>query len=318
MRADRLLRILLMLNSHQPVTANQLAERMEVSKRTIYRDIDDLNGAGIPIYAVRGQQGGFLLNRELRERLSFLNHAEIRDLFINRLPGPLIDLGAGKNFETALRKILEGLPVKHRHEADQLYKRVHLDPVHWFQEKESVPWLPAIESAMWENRCIQLTYSFNRRVLQPQIVRPYGLVAKSNIWYMVGATASEMDIHVYRVSQVQYVKVTSERFVCPKAFDLAQYWIKWCLEHEHSQAYSVIVKVPKRHVARVQEKLGNRIQHIDSPFTRNGKMVFNVHFLSEEDALGHLLQLGERVKVIEPDELGEKMVNRAKQILSLY
>jgi len=221
LRADRLLSLLLLLQARGRMTAQELAERLEVSERTIYRDIGALSSAGIPVYTESGPGGGCELVDGYQTKLTGLTTAEVRALFLLSLSGPLADLGLDRALDDALLKLSAALPITARSDAAQVRQRIHMDTTAPDQANRALPYLGLIQEAVWQDRTLQLTYGRYVR----QDFEPYGLVSKANVWYLVGTTAGEMQ--VLRVSRIQAAELTAQRFVRPDTFDLANYWTEW-------------------------------------------------------------------------------------------
>ena len=224
MRADRLLSILLLLQTRGRMTARELAEQLEVSERTIYRDIEALSTAGIPVYAERGPGGGCTLLDGYQTRLTGLTEAEVRALFLLNMAGPLADLGLSKALDDALLKLSAALPAAQRHGAEQVRQRIHLDTTE-SQGEETMSHLQTIQEAIWQDRKLVLTYCESNGTLSQQLVEPFGLVSQANAWYLVGAVVGERQ--VFRVSRVQAVSMTEEQFTLPASFDLPLYWAEY-------------------------------------------------------------------------------------------
>ncbi len=161
MRADRLLSILLLLQARGRMTARELAERLEVSERTIYRDLDALSSAGVPIYAERGPGGGCELLDGYQTKLNGLTEMEVRALFLLSVSGPLVDLGLGKALEDALLKLSTALPASYRSNAELVRQRIHLDTAPSYSSEMKAPHLHIIQDALWQDRKLHLTYFLN-------------------------------------------------------------------------------------------------------------------------------------------------------------
>lgn len=201
MRADRLLSILLLLQVHRRVTARDLAKRLEVSQRTILRDMDALSGCGVPVMAERGAGGGWSLVDGYQTKLTGLNAAEIQSLFLAKPAGLLADLGLQQDAEAALIKIQASLPASARPQADFVRQRIHVDTRGWRDPAESIACLPVLLDALWRER--QLRFVYARVLCEPGERTPYplGLVAKGSTWYRIAAVEGEP--RTYRVSRIR-------------------------------------------------------------------------------------------------------------------
>src|SRR3954447_10877315 len=257
MRADRLVAMLMLLQARGRMTARDLAEELEVSERTVYRDVDALSIAGVPIYAERGPGGGCALLDGYRTNLTGLNEAEVRALFLQNAPAPLSDLGLGKAVNAAMLKLSAALPAAHRQDVELMRQRIHLDSAEWFRHEEPVPYLPMIQEAVWQECRVDMVYRRADGQQSRQYVEPYGLVAKASIWYFVGSSAAQSHVYgvsrvktarkqlrTYRVSRVLSAELTQEHFERPSGFDLPSYWAEWSREFEKSlPSYPVNVRV---------------------------------------------------------------------------
>ncbi|MFL5691335.1 MAG: helix-turn-helix transcriptional regulator [Ktedonobacteraceae bacterium] len=234
MRADRLLSILLLLQTRGRMTARELAEHMEVSERTIYRDIEALGMAGIPVYTERGPGGGCTLLDGYQTRLTGLTEAEIRALFLLNMAHPLADLGLDKALDDALLKLSAALPMAQRQEAEQVRQRIYLDTTTPQSSKPIAQHLQTLQAAIWQDRKLALSYHAGDGTLSEQLVEPYGLVSTPQAWYLVGAVNGEKQ--VFCVSHLHEVASTAEAFARPTCFDLSLYWTEYC---QQTQAYSL-------------------------------------------------------------------------------
>jgi predicted DNA-binding transcriptional regulator YafY len=316
MRADRLLSILLLLQVHRRLTARELARRLEVSERTIHRDMEALSGAGVPVTAARGVGGGWMLLEGYRTNLTGLNEAEIQALFLTRPPRLLADLGLDKAAEAGLIKLLAALPATHQRGAEDVRQRIHVDAAGWRQSDEAVPWLPLLQEAIWQERKLRFTYERGADAVE-RLADPLGLVAKGSVWYLVAAV--EGTIRTYRVSRIQRATLTDEPCVRPPDFDLASYW-------EQSTA-SFITNLP-RYPATLRadpailpwmRQAGRyaRIEREDPPDT-DGWVRLAMVFEDEHSACEYALSFGARIEVLEPLALREQVLRAAAGIVALY
>src|SRR5881409_1647000 len=184
MRASRLVSLLLLLQARGGMTASDLAHELEVSVRTIHRDVEALGAAGVPIYAERGPAGGIRLVDGYRTRLTGMTSEEAQALFLSGLPGPAAELGLGTVVSAAQLKVLAALPPELRARASRVTQRFHLDAPGWFRSAEAVSHLEQLAEAVWDGRRIEIRYRRADRV-QNRVVEPLGLVLKGGIWYLV-------------------------------------------------------------------------------------------------------------------------------------
>jgi predicted DNA-binding transcriptional regulator YafY len=180
-RADRLLSILLLLQTHRRMTARELATRLELSERTVYRDMDALSAVGVPVSTERGKGGGCLLLDGYRTNLTGLNDAEIQALFLTNAPRLLADLGLRRAGEAALIKLLATLPAVSRRDAEFVQQRILVDTAGWNRPEEAIPSLPILQEAIWQERKVRLTYRRPNSTPGERLVDPLGLVAKGSL-----------------------------------------------------------------------------------------------------------------------------------------
>src|SRR5690348_14541225 len=223
MRASRLVSILLLLQARGRMTAGQLATELEVSVRTIYRDVESLHAAGIPLYGDAGWSGGYQLLDGYRTHLTGLTTDEAESMFLAGLPGPAAELGLGAVVTAAQLKLLAALPPELRDRAGRIRERFHLDAPGWFRDTDDVPHLAAIAGAVWEQRRIRVRY---HRAWRPADVtrelEPLGLVLKAGIWYLVAQESGQP--RSYRVTRILHLEVLDTEFERPADFDLAAFW----------------------------------------------------------------------------------------------
>ena len=221
MRASRLLSILMLLQLRERLTAEALAAEFEVSVRTIYRDIDKLAEAGVPVYADRGPGGGFRLIDGYRTRLTGLAADEVEALLMIGLPGPAAALGMGPAASNASRKMLASLPRSSSDAAGRIGARFHLDPVEWYRDDEPLQQLPAIARAVLDQTALAMTYD-SWRGIRERVVEPLGLVLKAGAWYLVAR--SDGVARIYKVANILRHELRDTHFERPADFDLATWW----------------------------------------------------------------------------------------------
>lgn len=319
MRASRLLSILTTLQARGQVTAQALAADCEVSVRTIYRDMDALSAAGIPVYAERGAEGGYRLLDGYRVRLNGLSVREAEALFLTGLSGPAADLGLGAAMAAAQTKLLVALPPEVRAGAERMRTRFHLDAPAWFAEAEQPRHLQEIAAAVWEERRIRLRYR-SWKAEKKRVVEPLGLVLKSGTWYLVAQVDGQA--RTYRVSRILDLAATEQRFTRPLDFDLGAYW--------QAQTRRLEADIHRyRAVVRLSPWAVEMLAYLTSPFVhahaaidetadaegwRRG--VLPVGSLREAEI--QLLRFGASVEVLAPPELRARMAEVAGEIGRLY
>lgn len=320
MRADRLLSILMLLQTKGQMTAQQLANQMEVSTRTIYRDLDALSAAGVPVYAERGPNGGCTLLESYRTNLTGLREAEVRALFMLTVPGLVTDLGVEKEAENALLKLTAALPAPFQGDAERVQQRLHLDPTAWFQPDEPIPFLRLLQEAVWSQQRVRMDYRQGNGRWIKRLIEPHGLVAKAGVWYVV-SRAQGTYMQIYRVSRIQEAELTNGRFTRQSDFDLADYWQAWVARLEKRQEIvAVTLRVAQGGLPMLQRLLGDAIhQHVAmAENDAQGQLVLRLTFGSLEEASRQLLGLGTAVMVLDPPELRQQMRDQAEQIVAAY
>ncbi|MBD2093504.1 YafY family transcriptional regulator [Microcoleus sp. FACHB-1515] len=317
MRADRLLSILMLLQVHSRLTTRELAERLEVSERTIHRDMDALSSAGVPVVAERGKGGGWGLMEHYQTTLTGLNLAEIQALFLPKPTHLLADLGWSQAFEAALLKLLAALPAANRQQAEVVSQRIHVDPTGWHHWEEEMSAFPVLQIAIWQERQVYLSYERGNGKQVERLVNPLGLVAKGSIWYLVAAV--EEEVRSYRISRVQNAALTDFHCVRPTGFNLADYWQRSMVEFQANlPSYHVIVRVAPE--AMPWLRYGGyfaRIERIDAP-DAEGWIPVLLRFDIEKAACAYVLGFGAQMEVIEPLELRDRVLQAAKEAIAFY
>lgn len=319
MRADRLISILLLLQARGRLTAGELSEQLEVSERTIYRDLEALGIAGVPIYSEHGPGGGYALLDSYRTTLTGLNEAEVRTLFLSGVYGPLADLGLADALEVALLKLSAALPEAQQRRAERMRQRIHLDAIPWFQTRESVPHLQTLQEAIWDDQSVRITYRRSDGEVREYTIDPYGLVAKSHIWYVVAKR--DVGMRVFRVSRIQTLTITAEYFERPADFDLAAYWIDWCRNFEMGlQRWPVTIRISPALAPRLRELWGEWAQTLldAAPAAADGWHQIVVNYDSLEWAASSILPYGGQIEVIDPPELRKMLIDTATSMVQLY
>ena len=320
MRADRLISIVMLLQTHEKMTAEELARAMEVSPRTIYRDITAINVAGIPVYTERGPQGGIALIESYRTTLTGIKEDEAKALFMMSIPEALNDLGMGKNLKTALLKMAAALPNIHKSIMTETQQRIYLDSSGWIPREEPLHHLEIIHRAIWGDKLLIVMYQgrFNTQI--ECTIAPYGLVSKQNVWYLVGIV--EHYIRVIMVKDILEVTVTNESFIREKYFDLVLEWKKWCKAYQdHRPVFIAKIKVNPELFKNLDFYLGENIEYQISETNQRdetGWKEVSILFDNFIQARKYILSLGRAAQVLEPEPLKLSIIDYAEQILDSY
>ena len=318
MRADRLFSIVLLLQAHHQLTSRDLASRLEVSERTIHRDMEALSGAGIPVIAARGSGGGWSLLGEYRTTITGLTEAEIQSLFVTKPTKLLADLHLQKAADGAQLKLLASLPSAFRRGAEQTRQRIHVDVSGWSRREEAVPFLPILQEALWLERKLKITYERGENS-EPveRLLSPLGLVAKGSVWYLVASI--DESVRSYRVSRISEAEILDDAAPIPSDFNLADYW-------EHSAStfkrsvpnYLATFWVSPSVLLRLTfAGRFARVNETEETDARGWKKV-HVGFDVEEMACEYAVSFGPNLEVIEPLSLREKVVAMTKATLEFY
>jgi predicted DNA-binding transcriptional regulator YafY len=318
MRADRLLSILLLLQVQQRITARELAKRLEVSERTIHRDMEALGMAGVPVTAERGTHGGWSLLEAYRTNLTGLNEAEVQTLFLSNSTRLLSDLGLRKAADAALIKLLAAIPTVSRQNAEYVRQRIYIDATSWHAtEHDDLSSLALLQEALWREHKLLIAYQRSDTVAVERLVDPLGLIAKGSTWYLVAAI--EREIRTYRVSRITRATLQEQASERPLDFDLAAYWTQSSARFVAAMPrYPVTVRVAPDVLERISHA-GRyaRIEHMHAP-DAEGWIELALCFEMEEAACGYLLSFGVRVEILEPLALRAQVITLAENVAAFY
>lgn len=313
MRADRLLRIVFRLQGQGLVPASTLARELEVSTRTIRRDMESLSIAGIPVYSVRGGAGGWALVDDYRTSLTGLSTAEALATIVGQPRGLLSDLGLDDPGEDLVAKLLAAVAPAAREQAEHARQRIHVDPdLYWEPTaKNPAPLVRRLLAATWDNHVVDLQYGGRGGTIR---VAPLGLVRKATRWYLIGQAQNE--IRTYRVSRIHQLTTTEDTFSRPAGFDLAAHW------HESKTDY---VRRFGSYPVRLRLR-GEALSRAGWAYARKKKFSepddqgwVDAEFDTEDwdGAIGLVGSLGADVIVLEPDQLRRAAVANASRLLEL-
>jgi predicted DNA-binding transcriptional regulator YafY len=320
MRADRLISIIMLLQTRERMTAEELAQELEVSPRTIYRDIYALEVAGIPIYTNRGPGGGITLLESYRTTLTGMREEELQALSMLNVPQALVDLGMGAKLKSALLKLAVTLPSAQQHMQAHLQQRVYLDATAWDDPAAPSPHLGTIHQAIQQDKRIHLEYQGRFETRLEFIAEPIGLVAKMNTWYLVGRTSGFL--RVFNMDDILTVRILNEEFMRPDDFDLAEFWAEWCKStREQRSFYPVRVALTPSLFEKLPFYLGEAVKFfvgetimIDGQEWRIAIIHYDIFFRARES----ILNFGRSAWVLEPEALRCSVQDFAQQIVNMY
>lgn len=323
MRASRLLSIMLTLSVRDQVAAAELAAELEVSVRTIYRDVEALSAAGVPVYATRGRAGGVRLLPGFRTRLTGLTADDADAMLLSGLPGAAAELGLGGVLAATQLKLLAALPPQLRERAQRSRDRFHLDAPGWLRDGETPPCLAEIADAAWAQRVVDVRYEKADRSVVDRVLQPLGLVLKAGSWYLVAnAVGSDAGPRTYRVIRVQAAAAREQTFDRPAGFDLAGFWTHYQRDYEQ-RVYRESAQI--RLSPRGRELLfllgtapARRARAGLGEPDGDDWATTTLPIESHQHALHALLQLGEHVEVLGPPQLRELVATAARRTAERY
>ncbi|MFI1756987.1 helix-turn-helix transcriptional regulator [Streptomyces sp. NPDC020571] len=325
MRAARLIKMVLLLQSRPTMTAAELARELEVSERTVTRDAQALSEAGVPVYAERGRAGGYRLVGGYRTRLTGLARGEAEALFLSGVPGALREMGLEDAASAARLKVSAALLPSLRDASRTAAQRFHLDAPNWFREPETPELLPAVADAVWDDRRVAARY----RRGTDEVVRdlePYGLVLKAGTWYLcarVAGAGGDGPFRVYRIDRFTAVDAGEERFTRDDGFDLPAFWAERAEQFARSILRAeVVVRLSERGVRALPyavDALSAReaLEGAEAP-DAEGWVTVTLPVESEDVAHTQLRGLGPEVEVLAPAALRERFARDARRLAGLY
>ena len=325
MRADRLLSMLMILQSRGKTSAQELANELEVSKRTIYRDVIALSISGVPVYTEKGPGGGIALVDKYRSDLTGLTKEEVRALFMISVPPAVTELGLDQQLRAAMLKLSSALSSSMQTDERSLRQRIYIDPTPW-EDKPQPGFgvdLKTLQEAVWDSQTLEIRHKSRlRQDLEPvvSIIQPYGLVAKSGKWYLIGKR--EDHINVTRVDLIVGVQPIGKIFDRPEDFDLISFWKSHCKDKmENRFIFTATVVAQRDKLDWILWVLGDRVQSRileGKPHGRQDLIIIELDFDHFFASLKGILGLGNVVEVLEPVALRFSIRDYADQILLKY
>jgi predicted DNA-binding transcriptional regulator YafY len=324
MRAARLIKMVLLLQSRPSMTAAELAGELEVSERTITRDAQALSEAGVPVYADRGRAGGYRLIGGYRTRLTGLGRSEAEALFLSGVPGALREMGLEDAASAARLKVSAALMPSLRDASQNASQRFHLDAPGWFKETPAPELLPEVADAVWDDRRVTARYRRQEAEVEREL-EPYGLVLKAGVWYLcarVPASGSAA-YRVYRIDRFTAISPGDDRFVRDEEFDLPGFWEERAAQFERAILKAeVVVRLSEagvRQLPYATERASAReaMESAGEPDAA-GWVRVTLPVENEDVAYTQLMALGPEAEIVEPAGLRERFARAAARMASRY
>ena len=321
MRASRLLSILMLLQTRGRLGAPTLARELQVSVRTVYRDVDHLSSAGVPVWAEIGRGGGICLREGWRTQLTGLTAPEARSVFLAGLPGPAAELGLGEAMAAAQLKLLAALPESTQADAQRAARCFHLDPVDWFRAAAPPAHLQAVADAVWQHRRLAMRYE-SWQATRDRVVEPLGLVLKAGTWYFAARSVGGSEPRAYRLAAIESLQVTDESFDPPPRFDLAAWWRASTARFEAgvytATARLWVTETGFARLLRFSPAVAAAANDSAAPVDREGWAEVEVPIESIHHAAVEMQRLGAEAEVLAPAALRTAMAEGAARLAALY
>ncbi|MDG5804185.1 WYL domain-containing protein [Streptomyces ossamyceticus] len=341
MRAARLIKMVLLLQSRPSMTAAELARELEVSERTVTRDAQALSEAGVPVYADRGRAGGYRLIGGYRTRLTGLARSEAEALFLSGVPGALREMGLEDAASAARLKVSAALLPSLRDASRTASQRFHLDAPSWFKEPKTPELLPVVADAVWDDRRITARYRRGDTEVERRL-EPYGLVLKAGIWYLcarvtdsaapsvpgartdTGSGTRSAPFRTYRIDRFSTVETEDARFTRDEDFDLPAYWDHQAERFARSILHAeVVVRLSPEGVRRLPHVVDpvparDALAATDGAPDAHGWTTVTLRVESEDVARTQLTALGAEVEVLAPENLRSRFAEDARRLAELY
>jgi len=319
MKAERLIKILIILQQGETITTRRIANELEVSERTIHRDMESLSLIGIPVYSERGKNGGWRLVDRWKQSLSYLTEKEIISLFLPTPEKIITELNLEISVEDLKQKLLLSVPEQMKKSATSIWERIYIDTDTWRGSENDVSNLKFVQQAVMEDRKIKMQYKKGNGEERIYVLNPLGLVAKGSTWYMV-AINSEGEYRNFKLSRTINLCLLEEHFIRPAEFILSNYWRN--SKKQFIQAlpeYEVEVKVSRSIIERIMftDRFA-RLKQINNGQSNKKWIKAQLSFPTKEEAINFILGFGNQMKLVAPAELQYELIAKAKQVIQLY
>jgi predicted DNA-binding transcriptional regulator YafY len=318
MRAERLIAILMALQRAQALTAGELAQRLGVSVRTIFRDVDALSTMGVPVYTEQGRGGGIRLVEGYSSDLTGLSSGEAEALALIASPAGIGVRDLAAPTRTALDKLAAAVPSMHQLRAQHARGRLLFDTKPWFRSYDASPYLDSLRAAIWKDECLNINYRRSNQEVRDYLVEPYALVVKVDTWYLIGRVKRET--RVFRISRMLSLQATGTHFTRDSEFDLQKFWSHWCEKFEKNppNSFPVELQISAKGKEQLLNSFGHwfrqRLEPLGDQF--KGRKPVTLDFDREETALRILFDLVFEADIVSPVTLRRKLRNQAKRVVA--
>ncbi|AIQ36121.1 helix-turn-helix transcriptional regulator [Paenibacillus sp. FSL R5-0345] len=317
MRLHRLIAILLLVESRGKMKANDLAQALETSVRSIYRDIDVLAEAGIPLLSTPGPNGGISLMKGYTVNLSQLHEEDVINLY---LTGMGIHTGghthSGLKLKTTLLKLEKTLPASYQTDIQKAQKRFYFDNTPWWSERLEIPCLESIRAAVWRSHKLWIEYHKINGVISNRKLQPYGLVVKKEEWYLIAYCEDAEQIRTFKCERIATTQLIEEEYAIPQDFSLEGHWKQQ--EREFKQAckeeeiYPVLIRTNKSRVASIHGlEIMNRVEEGD-------QITLTVNMYNYESACTNVWGILGQAEIMEPLKLRQYVKEQVNLIQGVY
>lgn len=330
MRAERLISLLMALQRTGSRTAGELAVRLSVSVRTIFRDIDALSAMGVPVYTEPGRGGGIRLLEGYSSDLTGLSSGEAEALALIASPALIGGSELAAPARTALDKLAAAVPSMHQLRAQHARGRLLFDTKAWFRAPAASPFLDELRACVWNNECLEINYQRSDGTCRDYSLEPYAIVVKVDTWYLIGflppplqrahapSGCTEQKIRVFRLSRLQSIRRLGRTFVRRPDFDLQKFWHGWCERFESSPPsnYAVDVVISARGRKLLLASYGKWFSKRLEPLGEKLRKPVTLDFEREDMAMRVLFQLGADVEIVRPRALRRKLGALAARVVA--
>ena len=313
MQSQRLISCLLLLQGKRRMTARELSTELDVSMRTVYRDVEALCAAGVPIYMERGPFGGIVLGSEFRQALAQFTDAELQALFVVG-PGPMSDVGIGSH-ASALQKLAGALPAMQRRAAEASRDRVLVDHNRWSRSDQPTDALVNLRTAIDRSRCTRLHYRDRSGALSTRIVDPLGLVAKAGVWYLIARERGK-GYRTFRAERIAAIDELVDSFERPPDFNLEAFWnesVRSIEGQSMSESYEVVLRMQDVFLTKLVPYWDTVVERKDESTS-----TLRITFPTRDIAIAKLLVVAEWVEIVSPAQLPSAIVERAQRAIQAY